>query len=200
MKPRTIETFKPDMIKAVNYEQKKAGEINYTSVKFEYAGGAMPPLRIDGKFRLFRFKNPRGDIYSLSIRCDKENEPFFRRLCDAVARESCRLVPNDKKLKPEDFDLVKDRKSGRAVYAKIYSRKSGKAKCRISLGSPNNTINIEELVDENFKGSCIVKLYHAYLGSTRSITLSVEEIFIKEMSTMESYFSKSDTESEEEDE
>ena len=35
MEPLTIETFKPDMIKAVNSEQKKAGEINYTSVKFE---------------------------------------------------------------------------------------------------------------------------------------------------------------------
>ena len=162
----------------------------------------MPLLRIDGKFRLFRFKNHRGGIYSLSIECNKENEPFFRRLCNAVARESCRLVPkvNGKRLKPEDFDLVNDSKSGRAVYAKIYSRKSGKAKCRISLGSPNNTINIEELVDENFKGSCILKLYHAYLGSTRSITLSVEEIFVKEMSTMESYFSESDTKSEEEDE
>ena len=43
-------------------------------------------------------------------------------------------------------------------------------------------------MDENFKGSCILKLYHAYLGSTKSITLSVEEIFIKEMDTMESYF------------
>ena len=191
------------MIKAVNSEQKKAGEINYTSVKFEYNGGAMPPLRIDGKFRLFRFKNHRGDIYSLSIECNKENEPFFKRLYDAVARESCRLVPkvNGKRLKPEDLDLVKDSKSGRAVYAKIYSRKSGKAKCRISLGSPNNTINIEELVDENFEGSCILKLYHACLGSTRSITLSVEEIFVKEMSTMESYFDESDIEeSEEEDE
>ena len=78
----------------------------------------------------------------------------------------------------------------RAVYAKICSRKSGKAKCRISLGSLNITINIEELVDENFEGSCILKLYHAYLGSTRSITLSVEEIFVKEMPTMESYFSR----------
>ena len=203
MVPLTIETFKPDMIKAVNYEQKKAGEINYTSVKFEYNGGAMPPLKIDGKFRLFTFKNHRGDIYSLSIRCDKENEPFFRRLCDAVARESCRLAPkvNGKKLKPEDFNLVKDSKSGRSVYTKIYSRKSGKAKCRISLGSPKNTINIEELVDENFEGSCIVKLCHAYLGSTRSITLSVEEIFAKWMATMESYFDESDSEeSEEEDE
>ena len=67
-------------------------------------------------------------------------------------------------------------------------------------GTPNNTINIEELVAENFEGSCILKLYHAYLGSTRSITLSVEEIFVKEMSTMKSHFSESDTESEEEDE
>ena len=117
MEPLTIQTFKPDTIKVVNYEQKKAGEINYTSVKFEFNGGAMPPLRIDGKFRLFRFKNHRGNIYSLSIRCGKGNEPFFRRLCDAVARESCRLVPkvNGKKLKPEDSDLVKDSKSGRSV-------------------------------------------------------------------------------------
>ena len=126
MEPLTMETFNKDMIKAVNYEQKKAGEINYTSAKFEYDGGSIPPLRIDGKFRLFRFKNQRGDKYSLSITCTPTNEPFFRKLCDVVARESCRLVPkvNGKKLKPEDFDLVKDSKSGRAVYAKIYSRKS----------------------------------------------------------------------------
>ena len=201
MEPLTIAPFNPNMIKVVNFEQKKAGEITYTSVKFEYNGGAMPPLRIDGKFRLLRFKNHTGDIYSLSIRCNEENEPFFRCLCDAVARESCRLVPkvNGKKLKPEDFDLIKGSKSGRAVYIKIYSRKSGKAKCRISLESPKNTISIEELVDENFEGSCIVKLYHAYLGSTRSITLSVEEIFAKAMTTMESYFSESDTESEEDE-
>ena len=64
MKPPTVETFNPDMIKVTTSEQKKAGEINYTSVKFEYAGGKISPLRINGKFRLFRFKNPRGDIYS----------------------------------------------------------------------------------------------------------------------------------------
>ena len=40
MEPLTVATFNPDMIKAVNFEQKKAGEINYTSVKFEYSGGA----------------------------------------------------------------------------------------------------------------------------------------------------------------
>ena len=51
MEPLTIKTFNPDMIKAINSEQKRAGEINYTSVKFEYNGGKIPPLRIDGKFR-----------------------------------------------------------------------------------------------------------------------------------------------------
>ena len=189
MEPLTIETFNPDMIKAITWEQKKDGEINYMSVKFEYAGGKIPPLRIDGKFRLFRFKNPRGNIYSLSIRCNKENESFFEKLFKVVANESCRLVPkvNGKKLKPEDFELIKDSKVGRSVYAKIYARKSGKAKCRVSLKSPKNAIPIEELVDENFEGSCILKLYHAYLGSTKSITLWVEEIFIKEMNAMESY-------------
>ena len=193
MESLTIETFNPDMIKMINSEQKGAGEINYTSVKFSYdggPGGKIPPLRIDGKFRLFRFKNPRGDIYSLSIRCNEENERFFERLCEVVSCKSCRLVPklNGKKLKPKDFKLIKDSKVGRSVYTKIYVRKSGKAKCRVSLKSHKNTIPIEELMDENFKGSCILKLYHAYLGSTKSIMLLVEEILIKKMNTMESYF------------
>ena len=106
------------------------------------------------------------------------------------------MVPkvNGKKLKPDDFDLIKDNRSGRAVYAKIYSRKSGKAKCRQSLGSSKNTIPIEESVDENFEGSCILKLYHAYLGSTRFITLSVEQIFIREIAAAASYFDESDSE------
>ena len=53
-------------------------------------------------------------------------------------------------LKPEDFELVKDNRTGRSVYAKIYSKKSGKVKCRISLGNPKNVIGVEELVDEKF--------------------------------------------------
>ena len=131
MEPLTIETFNPDMIKVINSEQKRAGEINYTVVKFSYDGGKIPPLRIDGKFRLFRFKNSREDIYLLSIRYNKENESFFERLCEVVAHEYCRLVPelNGKKLKPEDIELVKNSKVGRSVYAKIYARKSWKSKC-----------------------------------------------------------------------
>ena len=106
-----------------------------------------------------------------------------------VAKESCRLVSkvNGKKLKPEEFELVKDSKVGRNVYAKIYTRKSGKVKCHVSLKSPKDTILIDELVEENFDGSCTLRLYYAYLGSTKSITLSVEEIFVKKMDIMESY-------------
>ena len=198
MEPLTIETFNPDMIKAINLEKKRAGDINYTSVKFSYDGGKVLPLRIDGKFKLFRFKNPKGDIYSLSIKCNEENERFFERLLEVVSRKSCKLVSkvNGKKLRPEEFELVKDSKVGRSVYAKIYMRKSGKVKCRISLKSPKNTIQIDELVEENFEGSCILRLYHTNLGSTKSITLSVEEMLVKEMDTMESYFDD-ETDSEE---
>ena len=201
MEPLTIETFNPVMIKAIDSERKKAGDINYTSVKFEYNGGKIPPLRIDRKFGLFRFKNPRGDIYSLSIRCNEENERFFERLCEIVAHESCTLVPkvNERKLKPEGFELVKDSKVRRSFYTKIYTRKSGKVKCRISLKSPKNTIPIDELVDENFEGSCILRLYHAYLGSIKSTTFSVEEILVKEMDITESYFDDLSDESDSEE-
>ena len=133
-------------------EQKKAGNINYTLVKFDYHEGKIPPLRVDGKFKLFRFKNSKGDIYLLSIKCNEKNKRFFERLCEVVAKDSFRLVSevNEKKLKPEEFELVKDSKVGRNIYAKIYMRKSGIVKCRLSLKSPKNTIQIDELVDENF--------------------------------------------------
>ena len=74
MEPLTIDTFNPDIIKAINLEQKRTGDINYTSVKFTYDGGKTPLLRADGKFNLFRCKNPKADIYSLSIKCNEENE------------------------------------------------------------------------------------------------------------------------------
>ena len=106
MEPLTIETFNPDMIKAINSEQKRAGDINYTSVKFTYDGGKIPSLRVDGKFKLFKFKNHKMNIYSLFIKCNEENERFFKRLCEVVAKESCRLVPkvNGRKLKPEELN------------------------------------------------------------------------------------------------
>ena len=50
----------------------------------------MPPIRIDGDFRLFRFRNKNNDTYSLSITCDPTNESFFRELNKVIAEESCK--------------------------------------------------------------------------------------------------------------
>ena len=93
-------------------------------------------------------------------------------------------------------------KYGQLVYAKVYTKKSGKVKCRISLGSSRNVIGVEELVDENFKGSCIIKIYQVYIGSSKSLSFSVEEILAREIESRRSYFEGEDSsdESDEEDE
>ena len=72
--------FKPDKIKAVSSNQNSVDNFNYTSLCFEYDGGAVPPLRIDGTFRIIKFKNSKGPIYSLSINCDESLGDFFDEL------------------------------------------------------------------------------------------------------------------------
>ena len=60
-------------------------------------------------------------------------------------------------------------------------------------------IGVEELVDEVFEGSCILRIYQAYVGSCKSISLSVEEILARKIGITESYFAdESDEESDEE--
>ena len=62
-----------------------------------------------------------------------------------------------------------------------------------------NLIEIDELVDENFSGSCILKVYQSYIGLSKSIGLSVEEILAKEVDSKESYFADKSDESDESD-
>ena len=64
MEPLTIKTFNPDMIKVINSEQRRAGDISYTSVKFSYDGGKIPPLRIDRKMT--------GNLNYLDLRISRE--------------------------------------------------------------------------------------------------------------------------------
>ena len=191
MKPLTIDSFKPDKIKAVSSDQKSVDDFNYTSVKFEYDGDKIPPLRIDGSFRIFKFKNSKGPIYSLSINCDESLEEFFNELRELIAHETCKLISKVNGLNPDSFELVKSGKHGQNVYAKIYTKASGRAKCKVSgLDDSKKRVPIplEELIDENFEGSCILKLYQAYVGSTKSISLSVEEILVTNRETGSSYF------------
>ena len=155
--------FKPDKVTAISVDDKSYGEFKYKSVKFAYDGGEVPPICIDGDFGLFRFRNKNSDIYSLSITCDSTNESFFRELSKVIAKESCKIF-KDKSIKPEDFKLIRDNRSGRSVYTKIYSKKSGKVKCRISQGSYKNVIGVEELVGEKFEGSFILRIFQAHIG------------------------------------
>ena len=74
MDPLVIKQFDPVLVKAIDCEQKKAGDITYTSIKFGYVGGKVPPIRINGEFKLFNFKGN----YSLSIKCDKEKVEFLK--------------------------------------------------------------------------------------------------------------------------
>ena len=56
------------------------------------------------------------------------------------------------------------------------------------------------MIDENFRGSCILKIYQAYIGTSKSISLSVEEILVREIDRKESYFAdESDDEYEDSD-
>ena len=148
MKPLTIDSFKTNNIKAVSSDLESVDDFNYTSVKFKYDGDKMPPLKIDGSFRIFKFKTSKGTIYSLSINCDESLEEFFNELREVIANETCKLVPrvNGRKLSPDSFELVKSGKHGQNVYAKIYTRTSGKAKCKVS-----------ELVDNSQKSSNLIR-------------------------------------------
>ena len=119
-------------------------------------------------------------------------EEFFNDLREVIANETCKLVlkVNGKKLNPDSFELVKSSKHGQNVYAKIYTKASGKAKCKVSelVDKRRVSIPLEELIDESFEGSCFLKLYQAYVGSTKSISLSVEEILVTDRETSSSYF------------
>ena len=182
-----VKQFDPVLAEAIESEQKKAGDITYTSIKFGYDGGKVPPNRVNGEFKLFNFKGN----YSLSIQCDDEKAEFFKKLENMIARETCRYN-GWKKLKPEELKLVKDLKVGKAVYAIIYTR-FGKSRCLITDKSGDKAKStLDDLVGEKFKGCCIIKSYQAFIGFNKSISFSIEEILVKEMKIRKSFFDEDD--------
>ena len=65
-------------------------------------------------------------------------------------------------------------------------------------------LKIGDLIDESFKGSCVLRANLVYIGKGETITLSVEEIMATELNTKRSYFDEykemvSDESSSEED-
>ena len=49
-------------------------------------------------------------------------------------------------------------------------------------------LKIGDLIDESFKGSCVLRVYQVYVGTSKTITLSEEEIMVTELNTKRSYF------------
>ena len=67
MEALTIKTFKTSKISAIEVSKILSKNFKYKSVSFAYDGGEVPPIRIDGKFRIFKFENKNGPIYSLTV-------------------------------------------------------------------------------------------------------------------------------------
>ena len=118
-----------------------------------------------------------------------------------------------KSLKPTDLELIKTSGDGKYknVHARIYTSKATrKVSCKISECKKvkglfkRREIKIGDLVDESFKGSCVIRVYQVYVGSSKTITLSVEEIMATKLTLKDSYFDEyeemnSDESSSEED-
>ena len=80
MEALTIKTFKTSKISAAEVSEKRSQDFKYKSVTFTYGGGEVPPIRVDGNFRVFKFENKKGPVYSLAISCTGDNASFFRKL------------------------------------------------------------------------------------------------------------------------
>ena len=112
-----------------------------------------------------------------------------------LACENKSKPPKLKSLKPSDLELIKTTANGKYknVYDRIYTNSTGRVNCRISERKKvkgdfkRRLIKISDLVDESFKGSCVIRVYQVYAGTSKIITLSVDEIMATKLAK-ESYF------------
>ena len=88
MKPLTTKTFNPSKITFDKACDKQAKDFQYKTVSFKYNSGEMPPIRIDGNFRVFKFENKnKAEVptYSMAIKCNKESHSFFNSINATIA-------------------------------------------------------------------------------------------------------------------
>ena len=168
-------------------------------IPFEYDKGD-PIIKIEGNFRVFKHVNAGRVNYSLAISINDENEEFFSELERRVATLACENKSETaklKSLKPSDLELIKTNANGKYknVYARVYSSKAtGKVSCRISERKKvkgvfkRRKLKIDDLVDESFEGFCVIGVYQVYIGTSKTITLSVEKIMATKLTLKESYF------------
>ena len=90
--------------------------------------------------------------------------------------------------KPEDFKLIKESKNYRNVYCKIYMNSSEKPKCLYSelTDGKCRVKPLEDSIFEKVKGSCVVRIIHAFSGKTKGIFICADEIM--KYDSQETYF------------
>ena len=100
-----------------------------------------------------------------------------------------------KSLKPSDLELTRTTANGKYknAYARIYTNSTGRVTCKLSERKKvkgvfkRRKLKIGDLIDEPIKGSCVLRVYQVYVGTSKTITLSVEEIMATELNTNKSY-------------
>ena len=156
-------------------------------------------MKIEENFRVFKHVNAGRVNCSLPISVNDENEEFFSKLGRKIATLACEnkgKTTKLKSLKPSDLELNKTTANGKYknVYARIYTNSTGRVTCKLSERKKvkgvlkRRKLNIGDLIDESFEGSCVLRVYQVYVGTSKTITLSVEEIMATELNTKRSYF------------
>ena len=136
---------------------------------------SLPPIRIGGDLKVFVNKNGENKSFSLAISVDESNEEFFKRLEHSLSELASDALPLTE---PEDFKLIKESKNYRNVYCKIYTYPSETPKCLYSelVSGKCRVKPLEDAAFEKFKGSCVVRIIHAFSGKTKGISISADEI------------------------
>ena len=212
--PLTIENFDFEKLRAETFESKKSGNVTYFAIPFDY-DGEDPLMKIEGNFRVFKHVNNGRVNYSLAVSIDDEDEGFFSELGQGIATLACEnkgKTTKLKSLKPSDLELIKTTANGKykKVYARIYTNSTGRVTCKLPESKKvkgvfkKRNLKIGDLIDESLKGSCVVRVYQVYVGASKTITLSAEEIMATELTLKKSYFDEyeemvSDESSSEED-
>ena len=172
--PLTIESFDLEKLRAEAFESKKSGVFTYFAIPFDY-DGEDPLIKIEGNFRVFKHVNAGRVNCSLAISINDENEKFFSELEQrkaTLAYDNKSKTAKLKSLKPSDLELIKTTANGKYknVYARIYTNSSGGVTCKISERKKvkgvfkRGKLKIGDLVDESFKGSCVLRVYQVYVG------------------------------------
>ena len=80
MEALTIKTFKTSKISTAEVRQNRSQDFKYKSVTFAYDGGEVPPIRVDGDFRVLKLDNKNGPVYSLAITCTGDKRIFLQKI------------------------------------------------------------------------------------------------------------------------